>query len=88
MYIFLIEHPFLLVIHFPFYSFFFFFFYCSVLFLVFFYCYFILFTLAVVQDPIRARCCGFGEKDRRPIDPPPILELIAEDRFGKPIELK
>ncbi|KAI8879559.1 hypothetical protein K501DRAFT_325447 [Backusella circina FSU 941] len=45
------------------------------------------YRLTVVQDPIRARCCGFGEKDRRPIDPPPIVELIAEDRSGKRIEL-
>ncbi|KAI9020903.1 velvet factor [Phycomyces nitens] len=31
--------------------------------------------LSVIQEPIRARSCGFGEKDRRPIDPPPILRL-------------
>ncbi|KAL0097254.1 hypothetical protein J3Q64DRAFT_1052832 [Phycomyces blakesleeanus] len=31
--------------------------------------------LCVIQNPIRARSCGFGEKDRRPIDPPPILRL-------------
>lgn len=44
--------------------------------------------LGVVQNPIRARCCGFGEKDRRPIDPPPILELIATDSHGNRIGLK
>ena len=32
---------------------------------------------AVVQNPEKARCCGFGEKDRRVIDPPPIVELKA-----------
>jgi hypothetical protein len=34
------------------------------------------FKLVVRQQPERARMCGFGEKDRRPIDPPPIVELI------------
>lgn len=33
--------------------------------------------IAVIQHPERARCCGFGEKDRRPIDPPPIVQLKA-----------
>ncbi|KAG2238069.1 hypothetical protein INT48_002636 [Thamnidium elegans] len=42
----------------------------------------------VVQNPIRARCCGFGQKDRRPIDPPPILELLAEDHSGNKIDLR
>lgn len=27
------------------------------------------------QQPTTARACGFGERDRRAIDPPPILEL-------------
>ncbi|KAG0225411.1 hypothetical protein BGW41_004711 [Actinomortierella wolfii] len=31
------------------------------------------------QQPLHARMCGFGEKDRRPIDPPPIVQLIMED---------
>ncbi|KAL9539569.1 hypothetical protein MBANPS3_010185 [Mucor bainieri] len=46
------------------------------------------YTLEVVQNPIRARCCGFGEKDRRPIDPPPILQLSSKDQDGNPIDLK
>ena len=33
------------------------------------------FKLIVRQQPERARMCGFGEKDRRPIDPPPVVEL-------------
>ncbi|CAO3620528.1 unnamed protein product [Mucor hiemalis] len=37
----------------------------------------LVYTLIVVQQPERARCCGFGEKDRRPIDPPPIVQLKA-----------
>lgn len=24
--------------------------------------------------------CGFGEKDRRPIDPPPIVQLFVQKR--------
>ena len=27
------------------------------------------------QQPVAARACGFGERDRRVVDPPPILEL-------------
>jgi hypothetical protein len=34
-------------------------------------------TLRIRQQPIHARICGFGEKDRRPIDPPPIIELLV-----------
>ncbi|KAI9488402.1 velvet factor-domain-containing protein [Zychaea mexicana] len=35
------------------------------------------YELVVVQQPIHARCCGFGEKDRRLIDPPIILQLFT-----------
>ena len=31
------------------------------------------------QQPVHARMIGFAEKDRRPIDPPPILELISDN---------
>jgi hypothetical protein len=27
--------------------------------------------------------CGYGEKDRRPVDPPPVVELVAQDLDGK-----
>lgn len=37
----------------------------------------------VIQHPLRARCCGFGEKDRRPIDPPPVLQLFVEGEDGE-----
>ena len=30
-----------------------------------------------MQQPIRSRLCGFGEKDRRSIDPPPVLKVIT-----------
>ncbi|KAL2421219.1 Velvet complex subunit RYP3 [Exophiala dermatitidis] len=36
-------------------------------------------ALEVVQQPIRARMCGFGDKDRRPISPPPCIRLIIFD---------
>ncbi|KAK5118415.1 hypothetical protein LTR62_002929 [Meristemomyces frigidus] len=37
------------------------------------------FTLLIRQQPAAARACGFGERDRRVIDPPPILELRTTD---------
>ncbi|KAK3397244.1 velvet factor-domain-containing protein [Sordaria brevicollis] len=36
------------------------------------------YSLRVVQEPLRARACGSGPKssaDRRPVDPPPVVEL-------------
>jgi len=41
------------------------------------------FEIRVVQQPLRARMCGFGEKDRRPIDPPPICELLCFNEQGE-----
>ncbi|KAF2766602.1 hypothetical protein EJ03DRAFT_262092, partial [Teratosphaeria nubilosa] len=40
--------------------------------------------LSIRQQPAAARACGFGERDRRVIDPPPILELKITDRDGRP----
>lgn len=37
------------------------------------------YEIIIVQQPLHARLCGFGEKDRRPIDPPPILEIVSKD---------
>jgi hypothetical protein len=34
------------------------------------------YKIVVRQQPVRARMCGFGEKDRRPIDPPPVIKLL------------
>ncbi|KAF7196328.1 Sexual development regulator velC [Pseudocercospora fuligena] len=42
------------------------------------------YTLSIRQQPAAARACGFGERDRRVIDPPPILELKITDRDGVP----
>lgn len=38
-----------------------------------------IYTLHVEQHPSRARMCGFGDKDRRPITPPPFLRLTVKD---------
>ncbi|OAD80263.1 hypothetical protein PHYBLDRAFT_58245 [Phycomyces blakesleeanus NRRL 1555(-)] len=37
-----------------------------------------IYELIVCQQPLHARMCGFGEKDRRPIDPPPIVQLVVQ----------
>ena len=37
------------------------------------------YTLRIRQQPIAARACGFGERDRRVIDPPPIVQLSLKD---------
>jgi hypothetical protein len=43
------------------------------------------YTLKIRQQPVAARACGFGERDRRVIDPPPILELkITDKATGRP----
>ncbi|OAQ64158.1 VelB protein [Pochonia chlamydosporia 170] len=45
------------------------------------------YQLDVVQQPRRARMCGFGDKDRRPITPPPCVRLIITDiATGKEID--
>ncbi|KAG8996627.1 hypothetical protein FRB90_012685 [Tulasnella sp. 427] len=38
--------------------------------------------LEVVQHPIRARMCGFGDKDRRPLAPAAIAKMITRDEHG------
>lgn len=44
------------------------------------------YELVVAQQPIRARMCGFGDKDRRPVSPPPIVELMITTKDGKNID--
>jgi hypothetical protein len=44
--------------------------------------------MEVVQQPQRARMCGFGDKDRRPITPPPILKLTVTTSEGFPIQVR
>ncbi|CAM1507364.1 Fc.00g070050.m01.CDS01 [Cosmosporella sp. VM-42] len=46
------------------------------------------YSLDVVQQPRRARMCGFGDKDRRPITPPPCVRLIITDlNTGKEVDV-
>lgn len=37
------------------------------------------FRLHIRQQPIAARACGAGDKDRRSIDPPPIVQMLLAD---------
>ncbi|OAQ36108.1 hypothetical protein K457DRAFT_12620 [Linnemannia elongata AG-77] len=41
------------------------------------------YSLEIVQQPQRARMCGFGDKDRRNITPAPVLKLIAKTKEGR-----
>ncbi|KAG9305591.1 hypothetical protein G9A89_001652 [Geosiphon pyriformis] len=42
-----------------------------------------LYELEVVQQPFRARMCGFGDKDRRTISPAPIVKLVVKNHQGE-----
>ncbi|KAI9358407.1 velvet factor-domain-containing protein [Pilaira anomala] len=42
-----------------------------------------IYQLIIAQQPSRARMCGFGDKDRRPITPPPIVQLIVSTKYGQ-----
>jgi hypothetical protein len=44
------------------------------------------YILKIEEQPIQCRISGFGEKDRRPIDPAPILRLMILDENDNPIE--
>ncbi|KAJ4294024.1 hypothetical protein N0V90_007713 [Kalmusia sp. IMI 367209] len=44
------------------------------------------YELVVRQQPIAARACGFGERDRRVIDPPPIIQLKVTNARHEPEE--
>ncbi|OQD73170.1 hypothetical protein PENDEC_c016G03211 [Penicillium decumbens] len=35
--------------------------------------------LHVRQQPLAARACGAGDRDRRPVDPPPIVQILLTD---------
>ena len=46
------------------------------------------YTLIVEQQPQRARMCGFGDKDRRPITPPPCIRLVITDvETGREVDI-
>ncbi|KAI0268133.1 velvet factor-domain-containing protein [Gloeopeniophorella convolvens] len=38
------------------------------------------YSLEVVQQPIRARMCGFGDKDRRPLAPATVAKLVIKNQ--------
>ncbi|KAG9041981.1 hypothetical protein FS837_011497 [Tulasnella sp. UAMH 9824] len=44
------------------------------------------YSLEVVQHPIRARMCGFGDKDRRPLAPAAIAKMITRDEQGQVLD--
>ncbi|KAI9376558.1 velvet factor-domain-containing protein [Aspergillus egyptiacus] len=37
------------------------------------------YRLSIRQQPIAARACGAGDRDRRSVDPPPILQMLLTD---------
>ncbi|KAG0260958.1 hypothetical protein BG011_001464 [Mortierella polycephala] len=41
------------------------------------------YSLEIVQQPLRARMCGFGDKDRRNVTPAPVLKLVAKTSEGR-----
>lgn len=45
------------------------------------------YSIRMRQEPLAARACGFGERDRRVIDPPPILQMVVQDPNASPEEL-
>ncbi|KAI1393772.1 velvet factor-domain-containing protein [Hypoxylon trugodes] len=46
------------------------------------------YKLRVRQQPVAARSCGFGERDRRVIDPPPIVQVFIEDPKASQEEIR
>ena len=41
------------------------------------------YELILLQQPEVARCSLLNDKDRRPVDPPPILQLKIYDNLGR-----
>ncbi|CAJ0836114.1 8723_t:CDS:2 [Entrophospora sp. SA101] len=46
------------------------------------------YSLEVGQNPQRARMCGFGEKDRRPISPLPFVKLVITQGDKGPVNIE
>lgn len=46
------------------------------------------YSITVRQQPFAARSCGFGERDRRVIDPPPIVQLHVKMPGASDEEIK
>ncbi len=45
------------------------------------------YRILVRQQPVAAQSCGFGERDRRVIDPPPVVQLLIDDPDSPPEEM-
>ena len=46
------------------------------------------YVISLRQQPLAARACGFGDRDRRAVDPPPILQMTIDDPRASPQEIK
>ncbi|KAI0533407.1 hypothetical protein GGR58DRAFT_516945 [Xylaria digitata] len=46
------------------------------------------YRISIRQQPVAARSCGYGERDRRVIDPPPIIQMKIEDPTASEEEIK
>ncbi|TFK99126.1 velvet factor [Pterulicium gracile] len=45
------------------------------------------YSLEVTQHPIRARMCGFGDKDRRPLAPAAVAKLVVREEDNSLVDL-
>ncbi|CAK5262483.1 unnamed protein product [Mycena citricolor] len=45
------------------------------------------YSLEMVQHPLRARMCGFGDKDRRPLAPAAVARLVVKREDGTPLDV-
>lgn len=45
------------------------------------------YSLEVIQNPIRARMCGFGDKDRRPLAPAAVAKMVVRDQDNNPVDI-
>ncbi|KAI0408693.1 hypothetical protein F4802DRAFT_594106 [Xylaria palmicola] len=46
------------------------------------------YRINIRQQPLAARSCGYGERDRRVIDPPPIIQMSIEDPTASEEEIR
>lgn len=44
------------------------------------------YSLEMVQQPIRARMCGFGDKDRRPLAPAAVARMVVRNEDNSPVD--
>ncbi|KXN92292.1 hypothetical protein AN958_08523 [Leucoagaricus sp. SymC.cos] len=45
------------------------------------------YSLEVVQHPLRARMCGFGDKDRRPLAPAAVVKMVVRTQDDKVVDV-